>query len=113
MNVLLFTDVLYGSDEAWENFELIHGIQHQSVYQAIMALDLLPVYTDMFSFPREENADFLLDHWRSHQSNALLLGLQLPFDISTVDFSDRLQYETWLSQHSQIHLNENVALGIT
>lgn len=113
MNPLLFTDVLFGSEEAWQNFELIHGVQHQTVYEAIMALDLVPIYTPLFDFPRRDNADYLLDHWRVHQSNALLLGITMPFDLSTADLSDELQYETWLAQHSQIHLNENVALGIT
>lgn len=113
MNPLLFTDVIFDSDEAWESFNLIHGVQHQTVYESIMALDLLPIYTDLFEFPKEGNADFLLDHWRVHQSNALLLGIVLPFDLSTAALDDPVQYDVWMSQHAQIHANENVALGIT
>lgn len=113
MNALLWTDVQFDSDEAWQGFTLMHGTQHHTVYQAIMAQDLLPVYTDMFSFQREDNTDFLLDHWRVHQSNALLLGIQLPYDLSSADLSDQNQYTDWLAQHAIIHANENQALGIT
>ncbi len=113
MNPLLFTDVDFDSDEAWQSFGLQHGVAHQTVYNGIMAMDLLPVYTDLFEFPREDNQGYLLDHWRVHQSDALLLGIVLPFDLSTADLTDRGQYEDWLSQHALIHLNENVALGIT
>ncbi len=113
MNPLLFTDVAFDSDEAWESFKLQHGLSHQTVYQGIMSRDLLPVYTDMFEFPKKDNGDFLLDHWRVHQSNALLLGIPLPYDLSTTDLTDEGQYQDWLAQHALVHLNENVALGIT
>lgn len=113
MNSLLWTDVDFDSDEAWQGFSLMHGTQHQTVYQAIMAKDLLPIYTDVFTFPREDNADFMLDHWRIHQSNALLLGITMPYDLSSADLNDRGQYSDWLAQHAIIHANENQTLGIT
>ena len=113
MDALLFSDIDFDSDEAWEAFTLQHGIAHQSVYQDIMAKNLVPIYTLMFDFPRDDNQDYLLDHWRVHQSNALLLGITLPYDLSTADLSDPGQFKDWNAQHSIIHLNENNALGIT
>jgi hypothetical protein len=112
MNPLLFADIDPDSDEAWESFTLQNGIAHQTVYEAIMARDLVPVYTPLFDFPREDNQDYLLDHWRVHQSNALLLGIALPYDLSSADFSDPGQFSDWNAQHAIIHLNENRALGI-
>lgn len=112
MNALLFADIEFGSDEAWAAFTLQHGISHQTVYQDILALDLVPVYTPIFDFPREENQDYLLDHWRIHQSNALLLGITLPYDLSSADLSDPGQFRDWNAQHAIIHLNENRTLGI-
>lgn len=114
MNSLLLTDVSFDSSEAWENFTLIHGISHQSVYQGILQIDALeniPTYYPLFDFPREENADYLLDHWRVHVSNAQLLGLPGIPDLSTVDLTSESQYADWLAQHALVHLNENAALG--
>lgn len=116
MNPLLFTDVSFDSDEAWENFGLLHGISHQQVYSQIIAQETLtnaPTYYPLFDFPREENQDYLLDHWRVHQSNASLLGITNLPDLSTVDLSDQGQFQDWLAQHAIVHLNEMVALGIT
>jgi hypothetical protein len=115
MNTLLFTDVLFESDEDWGSFELMHGMAHQKAYDTILQLETLPnipLYLDMFEFPRENNDEYLLLHWQAHQSNAALLGLvDLP-DLSTVDLSDEGQRMDWLAQHALVHFNENQALGI-
>jgi len=111
MSPLLFTDVRFGDDEAWQAFDMIHGITHQTTYQAMLAQNLIPMYLDMFGFPQKDNANYLLDHWQIHQSNARLLGLTIP-DLSSVDLTDESQYQDWLKFHATVHLNENAALGI-
>lgn len=115
MNALLFADIAFDSDEAWENFQLLHGLSHQTVYEQISQTDTMgnvPTYFPLFTFPREDNTDYLLDHWRVHQSNAALLGLTDLPDLSSVDLSDEGQFRDWNALHAQVHLNENVALGL-
>lgn len=111
MNALLFTDVDIKSDESWGAFQIAHGITHQTTYQAILALDRVATYMDMFDFQREDNQNYLLDHWEVHRANASALGLPSIVDLSVVDLSDPAQYLSWMQLHSQVHLNEQAALG--
>lgn len=112
MNPFLFVDVDIKSDESWGAFEITHGITHQTTYQAILALDKVPVYLPLFDFPREDNQNYLLDHWEVHRSNASALGLASIVDLSTVDLSNPQQYLEWMQLHSQVHLNEQAALAL-
>jgi hypothetical protein len=116
VNALLLSDVAFDSDDAWGAFQLQHGMMHQKVYDSILDKDALqnePEFYPLFDFPREDNKEYLFDHWRVHQSNALILGLPGIPDLSTYDLSDPAQYTDFLQQHFLVHLNENIALGIT
>jgi hypothetical protein len=112
MSPTLFTTVDFNSEEAWAGFTLMHGISHQTTHLAMLAKNLQPDAFPMFDFPREGNQGYLLDHNAVHQSNARLLGLPLPIDLSTVDLSDAKQYQDWMLIHASIHADENLALGI-
>lgn len=112
MNSLLLTDVPFNSDEGWDSFTLIHGLSHQTVYNAMLQKNIVPTYYPLFDFPRKDNDGYLLDHWQVHQSNAQLLGIPDLPDLSTVDLSNEGEFQDWLAQHAIVHLNENVALGI-
>ena len=106
----------FDSDESWGGFELMHGMAHQKVYDTINQKDTLgnvPAFSPLFDFPREDNSDYLLDHWRVHQSNAQLLGITLPYYLSTADFQNQSSFVDWLAQHAVIHANENTALGLS
>lgn len=111
MNARLFTDVDYNSDESWGAFQLAHGITHQTTYEALLARDLVPVFFPMFDFERENNGDYLLDHWEVHRSNAAALGLPQIVDLSKVDLSNPREYQSWMQLHAQVHLNEQRALA--
>lgn len=114
MNTLLFTDVDYNSDEAWGAFELEHGVQHEAVYEAILRTGSAPYYLDLFNFPRENDKNYLLDHWQVHVSNASLLSLTGVPDLSTYDFANHPeQWQDFAQLHAQVHQNENTALGLT
>jgi hypothetical protein len=112
VNVLLFTDVEFDSPEAWENFQLIHGMAHQRVYDLLLEQNTVPMFLPLFDFPRNGNQDYLLDHWQVHRSNALLLNITSVPDLATYDLTDQGQYEDFLSLHAQVHQIENDALGI-
>lgn len=115
MNTLLFTDIAFDSDEAWQAFQLMHGMAHQQVYDNILRADQLgnvPFFAPLFDFPREDNQEYLLDHWTTHLSNAKILGIVTVPDLSSVDLSDPGQYSDWLAIHAQVHATENAVLGI-
>lgn len=112
MNSLFYTDVLFENDDSWGAFQLQHGVNHEGVYEAMLRNDLSPFYLDLFTFPREDNKQYLLDHYQAHLSNATLLNLPGIPDLSTVDFSDSDQREDWLSLHAIVHDNENAVLGL-
>lgn len=112
MDALLFTDVAFESEESWGGFELVHGVTHQAVYDAMLQQSLEPFYLDLFSFPREGNQSYLLDHYQAHLSNAALLGLPDIPDLSSVDLADPTQRDDWLQLHALVHANENGILGL-
>ncbi len=61
---------------------------------------------------RENGADYLLDHYQAHLSNASLLNLPGIPDLSSVDLADPNQYGDWMALHAQVHANEDSALGL-
>ncbi len=112
MNALLFRNVEFDSPDSWATFDLNHVGMHAAVYDAMLRRNLVPFYVPLAGFPREENDDYLLDHWQVHVSNARLLGLPGIPDLGTVDMSDPLQFSDWTDLHARVHENENVALGL-
>lgn len=111
MDISLFVDVPFNSDEAWENFTLLHGVEHQTTYEGILRLDASTYFLPLFEFDKEDNETYLYDHWQVHVANALALGIPGIVDLSTFDFSDEGQYTDWLALHAQVHLNEQQALA--
>ena len=112
MNDLLFTDVEFDSLEAWENFQLIHGMSHQKVYDTLLAQNKIPLFFPLFDFPRLDNEQYLLDHWEVHKSNATFLNILSVPDLSSYDLSRRGDYEDFLNLHAQVHRIENKVLGL-
>lgn len=112
VNTLLFADVDPKSPEAWASFTLEHGLLHQKVYEELSYRHRVPTFYPLFDWPREDNQQYLLDHWSVHQSNASILGITSVPDLSAYDFSEVNQYEDFLALHAQVHFNENAALGI-
>ncbi len=112
MSSAVLIDVDFDSEEAWEAFALDHGIEHQTVYSAMAARNLLPDFYPAMEFSRNDNDDYLLYHYQMHQSNARLLGIPSIVDISTVDLNDRGEYYDWLQIHAAIHANEKISLGM-
>lgn len=111
MNTLLFADVTFDNDESWGAFTLMHGFEHQHVYDALLAREQIPFFLPLFDFPREDNVNYLLDHWEVHRANASALGLASIIDLSTVDLTDPEQYQDWMQIHAQVHFNEQAALA--
>ncbi len=74
--------------------------------------DAIPFYFPLLEFPRDENAEYMLDHYQAHLSNARLLGLPGIPDISSFDLQDEGQFRDFLAQHAIVHLNENRALNL-
>lgn len=113
MNPFLFIDIPFNSPDAWGAFQIAHGLTHQTVYEALLKRNLIPLYYPLMDFPREDNKPYLLDHWETHRSNAQLLGLSDVPDLATVDLSDPSQFDDWLQVHALVHRNENLALGLS
>lgn len=112
MSPLLMVDVTYDSDESWESFSMIHGMSHQTVYEFMARRNLAPFYPPLYDFPKDRNDDYLLDHYKTHLSNAILLGLPGFPDLSSVDLSNPSEMKDWLAYHALVHQQENRALGI-
>lgn len=112
VNTLLFTDVIFDSDESWGAFQVVHGVAHQTVHDALLRLNLVPFFVPLYDFPREGNAEYLLDHYQTHLSNASLLGIVGVPDLSSYDLDSEGQFIDFLALHAQVHAAENQALGI-
>lgn len=112
MSPVLLGAVDFDSEEAWGSFQLIHGISHQSIQGAMLKQGLIPFYLPLLEFPRDDNAQYLLDHYQVHLSTTRLLGLAGVPDLATVDFDSEDQFYNWLRLHAAVHAAENAALGI-
>lgn len=112
MNTDILIDVPFESLEAWEAFDLTHGMIHQTAYLALLRLGKVPTFYPLFGFPRIDNKEYLLDHWEVHQSQARLLNITGVPDLSVINLEDRAQFVDWLAIHAQVHAAENKVLGI-
>lgn len=111
MNALLLADVEFDSPFSWGAFQLVHGMTHQSVYDALVKRNLVPFFVPLYDFPREDNSEYLLDHYQTHLSQANLLGIVGVPDLSTYDLGNQGQFVDFLALHAQVHAAENAALG--
>ena len=112
MNLGISADVPFGNREAFDDFLLQNEVAHISYgsnlvrQKNIVISAILPVGNPL------DHTDWLNDHWRRHAEECLPLGIAVP-DLSVVDLKEETQYLDWMLLHSQLHQQQNKALGIT
>jgi len=111
MNLSPFQDTEFGDSEAFEAFQLAHGIAHEKIAQVMLNSVLIYNVYPLFDTP-DYDRDWKLFHYTEHQSIFNLLHLTNLPDLATVDFNKQDEFEDWMSQHTFVHARINAALGI-
>lgn len=111
MNLSPFIDTPFEDDEAWEAFELAHGMAHERIYAAMLQKGFMLNHYPLFDLERQ--SDWKLIHYSEHQSLYRALKLTGLPDLATVNLDQKDEFEDFMLYHAQVHSVLNVALGIT
>lgn len=109
-SLALYADTPFEDEAAYAEFLGANEIAHQTISAALQRLGKLVPRVPLAESPLDSSA-WLLDHWLLHLAEGAALGLSVP-DLSDVDMSDSLQFQTWMRAHSALHSAENLSLGI-
>lgn len=112
MNISPFTDTPFGDEDAFSDFQLVHGLSHDKIAAVMYAQDLTYTTYPLMDSP-DYDRDWLLTHQEEHQSIFNRLGLSGLPDLATVDLKKEGEYSDWMFLHQQVHQAINAALGIT
>ena len=111
MNLSPFQDTPFGDEDAFEAFQLAHGLAHAKIAQTMFNTSKFYNVYPLFDTP-DYDRDWKLFHYTEHQSIFNLLDMSDLPDLATVDFNKQDEYEDWMLQHTLVHARINIALGI-
>ena len=111
MNLNPFIDTPFEDPDAWEAFELAHGLAHERIYEAMLQAGKMLEHYPLFDLDRQ--SDWKLIHYSEHQSLYRALNIQGLPDLATVNLDKKDEWEDWMLFHAQVHSVLNVKLGIT
>ena len=112
MDMMVLGDVPFGDDDAFKVFLGDHLLCHQELNAEIerqygVAPDIYPLGDNT------GDTDWLLNHYRMHQSLEDILGLVGLSDLSDVDFKDEQQFTDWMLIHNTEHQLLNQVLNLS
>lgn len=111
MNISPWTDIPFDDDDAFRDFQLVHGLSHDRIAAVMYGTSKFYQTYPLYDTPREDSG-WKLDHQTEHQSIFTLLALTGLPDLATVDFDKQDEFENWMLLHQQVHQRINAALGI-
>lgn len=113
MNIDAFSLLVINDDDAWESFRLAHGLAHQTIYLEIGRLNggSAKKYP-MFEIQKWDK-DWLQNHYIEHNSIAEALNIVGTPDISSVNFENQDEVDSWMQAHTAIHKQIDEILGLT
>lgn len=111
MNIEPFQDTPFGDDEAFEAFQLAHGLAHERIASVMIGLGNNYNTYPLYDTP-DTDRDWKLFHYIEHQSIYHLLKLDNLPDLSTVNFDDEGEFTDWMQMHTLVHTRINATLGI-
>ena len=111
MNLSPFNDTAFDDDDAWEAFELAHGMAHEKIYDVLTKSGLVFNHYPLFDTARGQK-DWMLLHQQEHQSIYTKLQLTGLPDLQTVDLDKQDEFEDWMLSHTRVHAIVNQTAGI-
>ena len=105
MDISIFTDFSFDSEDAWDDFMFANGLSHARYNNELEALGLPVVVGNSFDMgdTKEGREDWLQTHYQEHQYLAALIGMTGLADLSDVELNDNAQFDDWLKLHAQAH----------
>ena len=109
---MVLGDVPYGNEEAFKVFLGDHLFAHKGLQDEVERVYGVAPET----YPLGDTSgdtDWLLNHYRMHESLQTILGLTGLADLSDVDFDDEQQFSDWMLIHSTEHQLLNTVLNLS
>jgi hypothetical protein len=112
MDMETLSTIEYGNDDALQSFMFENGLQHNLFQQVFMDAGVSsPVYP-LMDVDIKNIDDWLLAHQVEHQFFAGQLGLNNPFNLLDVDFSNESDFYDWVASHLYFHQQIAASLGL-
>ena len=112
MNLAPWTDTPFDDEDAFDDFQLVHGLAHDKIAAVMYPLGFVYTTYPLYETPNY-NIDWLLTHQEEHQSIFAQLGMTGLPDLASVDLKKDEEYQDWMLLHQQVHQQINSFLGIT
>jgi len=105
MDVSVFGDFTYDNEEAWNDFVLVNGLQHKLYNYMLQELGVTLAGYDLIDLDdtKDSREDWLSNHYKAHETLAVVLHLAAPPDLLDIELNDDNQFSNWLQIHQQIH----------
>jgi hypothetical protein len=110
MNIEAAANAQFGDEDAFLDFLGQNEIAHQTIGAALARDGHIVSSPPPIGNPLETK-DWLNDHWQRHRDECKPLGISVP-DLSVADLKVEEQFSDWMILHSDLHSQENAALGI-
>ena len=111
MNIDLAADAPFENNEAFLDFLGQNEFAHLTFGRYLAQTGYVVTATPPLGNPKE-TVDWFADHYQRHVDECSTLNIDVP-DLSAVDFTQEDQYLDWMQTHSDLHDQQNAALGIT
>jgi len=111
MNVMVASTFDRTDKKGWAEWNLIHMVTHQQVFDAVMDLGQALTYYPL-DYDKESD-DWKQNHQDVHTALNNYLQLDTGIDnLVDVDFDDEAQFRNWMYYHALAHQQINEALGL-
>lgn len=91
-------------------FAALHSMEHETIYSTLLSQGSI-----INHFPLSDMSDtraWLENHAQEHISIADVIGQDIAFDLTNVDFHNQSDVAVWMQVHADIHLQIDQSLGL-